>query len=176
MITTEQLKLIMPFSKKTDIFCLPLNNAMKEFEICYRLRICAFIAQLAHESGSLNYVKELSAGHDYDIGAKAVRLGNTPEDDGDGEKYKGRGLIQVTGKANYEACSKALGMDFINKPELLELPEWATKSAAWFWKTNGLNELADKEYFRSITKRINGGYNGLVERQAFYAKALTVIK
>lgn len=82
-----------------------------------------------------------------------------------------RGLIQITGRANYATLSKAFGVDFIAKPELLETPEWACRSAAWFWGTRKLNELADKDQFITITKRINGGTNGLKDRQELYAAA-----
>lgn len=176
MIEAHELKTIMPLSKNIDKYFWPLNNAMMDFQILSRLRMCAFIAQIAHESGQLNYCKELASGADYDIGNKAKSLGNTPEDDGDGERFKGRGLIQLTGRNNYTALSKVFGIDFIKNPELLETPEWAAKSAAWFWKINGLNEHADKGEFKIITRKINGGYNHLAQRQAFYTKALEVIK
>ncbi|KPC00341.1 Chitinase [Pseudomonas amygdali pv. lachrymans] len=111
----------------------------------------------------------------YDTGKLAERLGNTPEADGDGQFYRGRGLIQVTGRANYEECGEALGLDLINHPELLELPQHAAMSAAWFWHRAALNTLADKREFVTITRRINGGTNGLADRQALYARALEVL-
>lgn len=173
MITSEQLKAIMPFAQqqRIDLFLEPLIETMREFEINTRFRVCAFVAQVAHESGSLNYVKELAPGTEYE-GRKD--LGNTQA--GDGVKFKGRGLIQNTGRVNYEALSKAFGMDFISKPELLQEPEYAAKAAGWFWKTHGLNELADLPDFKTITKRINGGLTHFDERLEFYNKALTVIK
>ncbi|MCY1456917.1 hypothetical protein D9M71_741670 [compost metagenome] len=113
----------------------------------------------------------------YDTGPLAKRLGNTPEADGDGQKYRGRGLIQITGHDNYLACSKALFGDdrLLRTPELLEQAEWAAKSAAWFWNSRNLNELADEKNFNQITRRINGGLNGLAERLAFYEAALKVL-
>ncbi|CAI8794283.1 putative chitinase [Pseudomonas chlororaphis] len=113
----------------------------------------------------------------YDTGTLAARLGNTPEVDGDGQKYRGRGLIQVTGRANYQACSEALFGDsrLLNTPELLENPVYAALSAGWFWQRAGLNSLADKGDFLTITKRINGGTNGLVDREALYERALKVL-
>lgn len=173
MITSEQIKLIMPYATKDRIalFLNPLNNTMREFEINTRLRVCAFLAQVAHESGSLNYVKELASGTAYE-GRKD--LGNIQK--GDGVKFKGRGLIQVTGRTNYEAVSKAFGMDCISKPELLQEPEYATRTAGWFWKTHNLNELADLGDLTTITRRINGGLNGWTERHEFYLRALTAIK
>jgi len=126
------------------------------------------------------YVREL--GNDqylskYDTGTLAKRLGNTPEADGDGQKYRGRGLIQITGRANYEAGSEALFNDArsLNTPELLETPVYAAMSAGWFWKRAGLNTLADKGDLLTITKRINGGTKGLADRQALYKRALRVL-
>ena len=101
------------------------------------------------------------------------RMGNTAP--GDGWKYRGRGLIQITGKNNYRACGEAQGLDLIAQPELLEKPQHACMSAAWFWATNGLNTLADADKFDAITQRINGGQNGAVDRQALYARALKVL-
>src|SRR5690349_10638257 len=108
---------------------------MSEFEVNTALRAAHFIGQVAHESGGFHYVRELASGSEYDVGAKAERLGNTPEDDGDGEFYKGRGLIQITGRDNYRACGDALGLDLLLEPVLLEEPRNAARSAAWFWKS-----------------------------------------
>ena len=101
------------------------------------------------------------------------RMGNTAP--GDGWKYRGRGLIQITGKNNYRSCSEALGLDLIPHPELLEKPQHACMSAAWFWATNGLNTLADAGKFDAITQRINGGQSGAADRQALHARALKVL-
>ena len=101
------------------------------------------------------------------------RMGNSAP--GDGWKYRGRGLIQITGKNNYRACGEALGLGLIAQPELLEKPLYACMSAAWFWATNGLNTLADTGKFDAITQRINGGQNGAADRQALYDKALKVL-
>lgn len=162
----------MPFAKADRIanFADPLNAAMQEFEIDTPLRQAAFIAQIAHESGSLHYVKELASGEAYEF---RENLGNTEA--GDGPRYKGRGLIQITGKANYRQCGDALDLALIERPELLEDPRNACRSAGWFWSVHGLNELADKPDFLRITKRINGGTNGYQERLAFYNRAKEVI-
>ena len=101
------------------------------------------------------------------------RMGNTTP--GDGWKYRGRGLIQITGKNNYRACGEALGLELIAQPELLEKSQHDCMSAAWFWATNGLSTLADAGEFDAITQRINGGQNGAADRQALYAKALKVL-
>lgn len=170
MITLAELKRIIPLAgPKASVFLVPLNNAMEQFEINTPARRAAFLAQLAHESGSFRYVKELASGKAYE-GRKD--LGNT--EPGDGVKFKGRGLIQITGRANYAACSKALFGDqsiLLDHPEMLETVVAACESAAWFWKTNGLNELADAGNFLRITKRINGGANGLDDRLAFHDRA-----
>ena len=105
--------------------------------------------------------------------AYGKRMGNTAP--GDGWEYRGRGLIQITGRANYMACGEALGLDLIAHPELLEKPQHACMSAAWFWATNALNTLADAGKFDAITQRINGGQNGAADRQALYAMALRVL-
>ena len=102
-----------------------------------------------------------------------VDLGNTQS--GDGPKYRGRGLIQITGRSNYKTCGEALGLDLINQAELLEKPQHACMSAAWFWATRGHNTLADEGKFETITRRINGGLNGLADRQMLYARALKVL-
>ena len=166
-MTLDQLKEIMPYAgKRAETFLEPLNAAMDEFEINTPARQAAFLAQIAHESGSLRYVKEIASGAAYE-GRKD--LGNTQE--GDGMRFKGRGLIQITGRANYAQCGAALDLPLLEQPELLEETENACRSAAWFWQTRGLNELADDGEFKLITKRINGGYNGLADRQAYYARA-----
>lgn len=168
MITASDLHTILPAATggNIDRFWQPLNDTMDEFEINTPTRQAAFLAQIGHESGSLRYVRELATGGAYEGRAD---LGNT--EPGDGIKFKGRGLIQITGKANYAACGSALGEDLIGTPELLELPELAARSAGWWWKAHGCNELADSENFQKLTKRINGGLTGLDERMAIWKRA-----
>ncbi|MTZ15121.1 glycoside hydrolase family 19 protein [Pseudomonas sp. JL972] len=98
----------------------------------------------------------------------ADRLGNGPASSGDGWRYRGRGLIQLTGRDNHRACGSAIGADLLTNPELLEQPEWAALSAAWYWASNGLNELADAGRFEAITRRINGGTHGQPQRLALW--------
>lgn len=174
MISFTQLKQCLPFASDVNLnkYIEPLNKAMIKYQINTPKRIAAFLAQIAHESGSFKYVEEIASGDAYDT---RVDLGNTPEKDGDGRKYKGRGLLQCTGLANYKAVSKALNYDFVNKPEDLELPGPACFSAAWFWSTRGLNELADKDDFNRITKKINGGYNGLKDRYEHWERCKKVL-
>lgn len=174
MITINQLRAIMPLSGgRAALFCAPLNAAMAEFGIDTPARQSAFLAQIAHESGQLRYVKELASGTAYDTGRLAARLGNTPEADGDGQKYKGRGLIQITGRNNYREASIALFGDtrLLRDPALLEETDNACRSAAWFWQSHGLNEIADNGNFERITRIINGGLNGQQDRVEYYARA-----
>ena len=174
-ITVQQLLLILPNAGPVaGVFVPVLNTAMNRYQIVGSKRGAAFIAQIGHESGQLKYVKEIwgptAAQMRYEGRAD---LGNTQP--GDGSKYRGRGLIQITGRANYEACGEALGLDLIKQPELLEKPQHACMSAAWFWATKGLSTLADEGKFETITRRINGGLNGLADRQMLYARALKVL-
>ncbi len=164
----EQLSRIMPAasSAKIQLFLPHLNAAMTEFDIDTPARQAAFLAQVGHESGQLHYVEEIASGAAYE-GRKD--LGNTQP--GDGVRFKGRGLIQITGRANHTAMMMALEIDCVEHPDLLELPENATRSAAWFWKSHGLNELADVGDQVKITKRINGGVNGLADRIAIFQRA-----
>lgn len=180
-ITLSQLVQILPGARPVaGLFLSALNTAMSRFQIGQPKRIAAFLAQVGHESGELRYVRELGSDQylsKYDTGTLAARLGNTPEADGDGQKYRGRGLIQITGRRNYLACSQALFGDdrLLGQPQLLEQPQWACESAAWFWQSNGLNELADKDQFTTITRRINGGLNGLEDRLQVWARAKAVL-
>ena len=174
-ITAQQLLQILPNAGPVaGVFVPVLSAAMGHYQIVGAKRVAAFIAQIGHESGQLKYVKEIwgpTAAQARYEGRKD--LGNTVA--GDGSKYRGRGLIQITGRANYMACGEGLGLDLIKQPELLEKPQHACMSAAWFWATRGLNTLADADQFDRITRRINGGQNGAADRQALYARALKVL-
>lgn len=174
-ITEQQLLQILPNAgRQAGVFVPVLNVAMGKYGIVNRLRIAAFIAQVGHESGQLRYVREIWGPMAAQVGYEGrADLGNTVK--GDGSKYRGRGLIQITGRANYTMCGEALGLDLISQPELLEHPQHATMSAAWFWSTRGLNTLADQGQFVKITRRINGGLNGQDDRQVLYDKALKVL-
>ena len=180
-VTDQQLLNIFPNARsQAGVFISGLKTAMSHRNINTPKRIAAFLAQVGHESGQLQYVRELGGAQylsKYDTGALAVRLGNTPEPDGDGQKYRGRGLIQITGRDNYRQCSLGLFGDdrLLFLPELLEKPQWAAESAAWFWEQNGFNELADRDQFNSITRRINGGLNGLQDRLQLWARARAVL-
>jgi len=150
-----------------------LKAAMAEFDITTRLRVAAFMAQILHESGLLRYPVELwgptESQRRYEV---RQDIGNSQP--GDGFRFRGRGWIQTTGRANYQRTGEALGVDLIAAPELLGEPELAARSAAWFWQSHNCNEMADAGMFESITKRINGGLNGYPDRLALWAKAKTV--
>ena len=130
-----------------------------------------YLAQIAHESGELRYTKELASGRAYE-GRKD--LGNTQQ--GDGVKYKGRGLIQITGRANYQKYANYCGFDVVGSPELLERPFGAAKSSMWVFDTFGCNELADKDNLKAIRKKINGGYKGLVACEKYLKRAKEALK
>lgn len=172
------LMTIMPLAReRARMFLNPLNDAMREYQITTPLRVAAFLAQVAHESGQLQYTRELWGPTQAQLGYEGrADLGNQLP--GDGRRYLGRGLIQITGRANYLACSIGLygdGEILLATPDRLENTVDACRSAAWFWYDRGLNALADVGDFRAITRRINGGYNGWQDRAAYYARAKAIL-
>lgn len=172
MVTDDELRQVMPNlpAAKRAAYLPFIQQAMAEFAITSYLRETAFLAQLAHESAELRYMEEIASGAAYEGRAN---LGNTQP--GDGKRFKGRGPIQLTGRANYKRYGDLLGLDLINNPTQAATPEVGFRIAGQFWKLNGLNELADKQDFRQITKRINGGYNGLDDRIKYYERAKKVL-
>lgn len=177
ILSKEQFSKALRHATKANIdkFYEPLAlKTMPAFQIITPNRIAMFLAQVAHESGSLRYVKELASGAAYDTGKLAKSLGNTLQADGDGQKYKGRGLIQLTGHENYKLYSEYSGIHFLENPQLLELPEHASNVSGWFWDTRKLNKLADlgtTESFEKVTRVINGGVNGLADRLVRWSEA-----
>jgi putative chitinase len=181
-LTADQLKAIFPTlpRAKRDAYLPLLVSAMEEFAITTRRRACAFLAQVGHESADLKYFEEIASGAAYE-GRRD--LGNTSR--GDGRKYKGRSPIQITGKKNYLAAGNALGLDLLTRPHLLSIPEHGFRASAWWWKEHELNELADLlnleaiakdlAVFDRITKIINGGYNGRVDRQRRYLDCIVAL-
>jgi putative chitinase len=177
----------------------PLEETFAKYDISSPQRQAAFIGQCAHESANftkleenLNYsaeglmktwpsrfpTKEIAdqyAKNPAKIAGKVYngRLGNTSEEEA--SKYLGRGLIQLTGKENYERCGTSINVDLVNNPNYLLDPKYATLSAGWFWNRKGLNELADSKDFETMTKRINGGLVGIDDRKAKIAKAILVL-
>lgn len=162
----ELLLKILPNAVKVDDYLPCLEQAMIDGQINTSLRIAMFLAQVGHESGSFRYLQELASGAAYE-GRKD--LGNIQP--GDGVRFKGRGVIQITGRSNYKAYSDYTGIDFVSNPTDLAEPIYAFGSAAWFWKTHNLNKYSDAGDLKGATKVINGGYNGLVDRQAIYDRA-----
>jgi putative chitinase len=159
------------------VWAQPITDAMAAYEIDSRYRQAAFLAQTGHESLSFAWVRE--RWNPEQVPAQATYegradLGNVVA--GDGYFFRGRGLIQITGRANYAACGKALGLPLLAHPELLEEPENAARSAGWFWRDfKHLNELADQQLFTEITRRINGGQNGAADRVERYHRALRAL-
>ncbi len=170
-IPTARREALLPF----------LQAAMTEFAIETPARVAAFVAQLAHESGQFLFMEEIwgptPAQRRYEpVSTLAATLGNT--ESGDGKRFKGRGPIQITGRANYRRFGDLLGVDLVSDPARAAHPELAFRIAGLFWSKKGLSELADRatdEAFREITRRINGGFNGLDDRRKFYAVARAVL-
>jgi predicted chitinase len=146
-----------------------LAYAMVKHNITTRRRALMFLAQCAHESGGFHWREELASGEAYE---GRVDLGNVHT--GDGRRFKGRSFIQVTGRANYRALPHWDGIDFERSPHRLSEKRYACLAAAWWWKNHGCNQLADSRApgaFIRVTRRINGGTNGLVDRLRYYARA-----
>ncbi len=146
----------------------PIRAAFEEFEIATPARMSAFIAQAGHETLGFTLTRELwgptAAQLAYEPPSpKSAELGNVRP--GDGRRFRGRGLLQITGRANYAACGRALGLDLETRPEALEDALAAARASAWWWHRHGCSALADRGDFIALTKRINGGVNGLGDRQ-----------
>lgn len=179
-ISAQQLKQIMPQASmaRIGLYVAPLNAAMEEYDIRTLKRAAAFIAQLAHESGQFQFMEEIwgptAAQKRYEpVTSLSRQLGNRQP--GDGKRFKGRGPIQITGRANYSRYGELLGVDLAAQPELAAKPELGFRIAGLFWSRNGLNAPADAGDFERVTRRINGGLNGFEDRKHFHAKALAVL-
>ena len=163
-MTSEQLKSAMPgiTDKNIEKYLPVLNKHLQTHGIDTPLRLAHFLAQVGHETMSFYYYREIASGEAYE-GRKD--LGNIRK--GDGVKFKGRGAIQVTGRNNYSEASQFLFGDdrLLYTPEMLELPEYGILAACWFWTKHKLNELADADNLIRITRKINGGTNGIIDRQ-----------
>jgi putative chitinase len=158
-----------------------LTVACREFDILTARRVAAFVAQLAHESGELQFWNEIWGPTPTQLtyeppSRKAAELGNT--EPGDGRRFRGHGPIQITGRGNHRKAGQALGLDLEARPELAASHEHGFRVSAWVWKTFGCNDVADLETrsaFKQITRRINGGYNGLAEREKYHHRARTAL-
>lgn len=171
-LDVDRILAIAPDADSTQVAALlpHLLLAMAEYEINTPLRQAHFLAQLIHESGSFNYLEEIDPG---DYLEDRLDLGNT--EPGDGCRFKGRGLIQITGRNNYAACGQDLGVDLIKYPTRLAEYDLAALSAGWFWWKNEINELADRDDIELVTRTINGGLNGFDDRQYFLGVAKDVL-
>lgn len=167
-LTDDIISRIDPRAKKP--MASHINAAMLEADIVGIPRQAAFLAQVLHETGGFQWLEELASGAAYEGRSD---LGNT--EPGDGRKFKGRGLIMITGRANYKAAGGDLGLDLIGHPEMASEPATSARVAAWYWDRHGLNSLADAGKFDSITRKINGGLNGKAQRDALYARAKKVL-
>lgn len=203
MVTDDSLKQIMPRlpDAKRAALLPSLQRALNEFGVNTSKREAAFLAQIAHESGELTIVSEnlnysakglmatwpkrfpdLATAQKYERNPEklannvyANRIGNGNEASGDGWRFRGRGPIQITGRENYQKYGSRLNVDLINDPDKAATPEVGFRVAGLYWRENGLNELADREMFETITKRINGGLKGLEDRLKYYAVAKQVL-
>ena len=170
-ITELQLRQMMPNAgARLDAHLPYIVPAMVEGGIDNPLRVAAFLAQLAHESGEYRYMAELASGDDYE---GRLDLGNT--EPGDGRKFKGHGPIQITGRANHAACGAALGLDLISDPLQITKPEHGTRAAVWFWNSRNLSVLADLSWFQTITRIVNGGLNGWADRLNYYTRNRSIL-
>jgi len=198
-MTIEQLKQIM--TRCPQDWAEAIINILPQFDIDTPLRISAFIAQIAHESSELTRVEEnlnysaerlvvvfpkyftsadmaIAYHRKPEMIANRVysnRMGNGDEKSGDGYAYRGRGPIQLTGKENYTLCGNGIKRDIVSDPDLLLHPVAGIESACWFWNSKSLNILADHGDFKTITKRVNGGVNGIDEREKYYGKAKQIL-
>ncbi|POY34850.1 chitinase [Solitalea longa] len=179
-ITTEQLAAIIKPTKYEQAQLEKITESIAQtfdrYDISTPLRACHFLAQVLHESSAFKFTVEIwgptPAQRRYDT---RVDLGNSPELDGDGFKFRGRGWIQLTGKTNYKLATTEFGQDFISDPSLIHDYPWAALVSGWFWKRKKLNDLADLDDITSITKKVNGGFNGFDDRKMWLAKSKAVL-
>ena len=196
-ITREQLQQIIPRNPYIDQWCNALNQLLPDYGIDTPQRVAAFLAQCAHESGNFVFLKENlnykwaslrkvfpkyfptdELAQAYEKQPQRIanriygsRMGNGDEASGDGFRYCGRGLIQLTGRNNYDAFAESIETPVEEIPAYLETFEGAVQSACWFWETNNLNQFADADDIKTMTRRINGGFIGLEDRIKHYEHA-----
>lgn len=203
-LTLDQLKQMVPGNPYIEHWHEALAQLLPDYEIDTPQRIAAFVAQCAHESGGFKAIKEnlnyravtlrklfnkyfpndeianyyASMPNKQEAIANRIyanRMGNGPEESGDGYRYCGRGLIQLTGKDNYTRFAESLEIPVEDASEYLQTFEGAAQSACWFWESNNLNRFADVGDIKGLTKAINGGYIGLEDREKHYQHALHVM-
>lgn len=199
MLVNREMLCTITTPELADKWAVALNETCEEFAIDNPFRIAGFLSQTAHESAGFKFVSEnlnysaaslmrvwptrfpnVEIAQRYAMQpekianrAYADRMGNGDEASGDGWKYRGRGLIQLTGKNNYVAYSMACDNEALQKPDIVAEPKYAAESAGWFWNVNRLNTLADAQDVVGMTKRINGGTHGLDDRQMKYSKIMS---
>ena len=201
LVAASLLRRLFPAGRDLDSFAIILSRAAPLYGVTKPVRLAAFLAQTGHESAgytrwveNLNYSAErLTAvwpkrfpaelARRYARQPEAIanrayanRMGNGPEESGDGWRFRGRGLIQLTGRDNYTRCATALGRPIESMPAWLEAPEGAAVSALWWWSAHGCNELADTGDIEALTRRINGGLHGLEERRALHVLATKLLE
>lgn len=200
-LTQDQLKKIIPKNQYVSYWYTALQQLLPQYEINTADRIAAFLAQCAHESGNFVFIKENlnykwaslrkvfpkyfptdALAQQYEKQPEKIanrvyanRMGNGPEESGDGWRFCGRGLIQVTGRENYSWFAASLQISPEEASEYMETFEGAAQSACWFWESNNLNQWADKQDILTLTKRINGGTIGLEDRKKHYEHCLHVL-
>ncbi len=198
MLVTYDMLLTITTPDMAEKWADSLSETCEEFGIDTPFRIAGFLSNVAHESAGFKFVKEnlnysaaslmrvwpsrfptLEIAQRYAMQpekianrAYADRMGNGDEASGDGAKFLGRGLIQLTGKNNYVAYSLACDNEALQHPEIVEEPKYAAESAGWFWNVNRLNALADAQDVKGMCRRINGGFNGLEDRQMKYSRLM----
>jgi putative chitinase len=200
-LTKDQLRQLLPKNPYIDYWHNALSQLLPDYEINTPQRIAAFIAQCAHESGNFvfltenlnykaesltkifgKYFKDMATAKAYEKKPEKIanriyanRMGNGDEASGDGWRYRGRGLIQLTGKTNYTWFAASLEISAEEAAEYTQTFEGAAQSACWFWETNKLNNEADKGDIKTMTRKINGGFIGLDDRIKHYNHALHVL-
>lgn len=167
-ITQQMLIQIAPQANRIIVNGLVpfLNQYLPQYGIDTLLRLDHFTGQTAEESAGYMTLTEYASGQEYEGRAD---LGNTQP--GDGPRFKGRGMLQITGRYNYQKMSQTLNVDLVNNPELAATPEIAVRTACIYWQTHNLNALADNDDIQGITRRINGALNGLNDREIFTDRA-----
>lgn len=201
MKPSDLLRIMPNAGKQADLFAPHLSAAFARFQINTPARQASFIAQVGVESGQLTRLTEsliysperllavwpsrfptLKQTEGYAHNAVALankvyggRMGNGDEASGDGWKFRGRGLLMITGRENYDKCGAACGYDLVTNPQFLDSPALACLSAGWFWSSHGLNEIADSGDQERVTRRVNGGISGLAQRKAMFDLALRVL-
>lgn len=173
-VTLARLQKLAPGADQAILagIAAAFDGLAAEYDITTTLRICHFLAQVAHESAGFRTLNEYGGPSYFAKYDGRKDLGNTQP--GDGNRFHGRGLLQLTGRSNYARYGAILGVDLVGNPELAARPDISLRIAMEYWKARHLNDLADADDCKGITRRVNGGYNGLSQREAFLKKCMTI--